>query len=114
MRTLIAPVLIAIMATPTLAADRVGYISIASGDLAHAESTLVAERRIFPNRPELMLNLAAVYQRTGRDAAARDLYRSVREKPAVMMDMPSGKIMSSHDLADRGIARLTPAVFATR
>lgn len=114
MRTFIVPVLVALLATPALASDRVGYTQIASGDLAQAEATLVAERRIYPRRPELMLNLAAVYQRTGRDAAARDLYREVLERPAVVMDMPSGMIVSSHDVASRGLTRLVPAVFATR
>ena len=97
-------------ATPALAdrsatVDRTGYSSIAAGDLATAEQRIVAERKIFPQRPELMLNLASVYRRTGRESEARALYAAVLERPAVAMDLPSGAVSSSHDLASRGLAR---------
>ncbi len=91
------------LATPSATVDRTGYTAIASGDLALAERRIVAERRIFPQRPELMLNLASVYQRTGRMSEARALYAAVLERPAVAMDLPSGVVMSSHDLATRAL-----------
>jgi Flp pilus assembly protein TadD len=105
-------------ATPALAApsanqDRTGYTAIAAGDLSAAEQRIVAERKIFPQRPELMLNLASVYQRTGRDSEARALYAAVLERPAVAMDLPSGAVASSHDLASRALARQTQQI-ATR
>lgn len=95
--------------TPALAnlsatVDRTGYTAIASGDLSAAERRIVAERKIFPQRPELMLNLASVYLRTGREADARALYAAVLERPAVAMDLPSGAVASSHDLASRALA----------
>ena len=104
--------------TPALAAppantDRTGYTAIAAGDLSTAEQRIVAERKIFPQRPELMLNLASVYHRTGRDAEARALYAAVLERPAVAMDLPSGAVMSSHDLATRALGRQTQ-LLATR
>ena len=105
-------------ATPALAApsanqDRTGYTAIAAGDLSTAEQRIVAERKIFPQRPELMLNLASVYRRTGRDSEARALYSAVLERPAVAMDLPSGAVVSSHDLASRALARQTQQI-ATR
>jgi hypothetical protein len=100
-------------ATPTLAADRSGYSQIAAGNLSDAEQRIVAERRIFPDRPELMLNLAAVYRNTGRDAQARALYAAVLDRPAVSMDLPSGAVASSHAVAQRALARFSPQM-ATR
>ncbi|RYD25630.1 MAG: tetratricopeptide repeat protein [Lysobacteraceae bacterium] len=104
-------------ATPALAdqsasVDRTGYTAIAAGDLSTAEQRIVAERKIFPQRPELMLNLASVYHRTGRDSEARALYTAVLNRPAVAMDMPSGIVVSSHDLASRALARQSSQIAA--
>ncbi len=104
----------AAMASPVMAGERTGYPAIASGDLSQAERTLVAERRIFPQRPELMLNLAAVYQQTGRPAAAASLYREILTQPAVPMDLPSGATRSSHDIADMALRRFAPTTLAVR
>jgi hypothetical protein len=101
------------MAAPGETVDRTGYSAIASGNLTTAEQRIVAERRIFPRRPELMLNLAAIYHRTDRDAEARALYAAVLDRPSVAMDLPSGAVMSSHDLASRALRRQAPQM-ATR
>ena len=92
------------LAVPSAPVDRTGYVAIAAGDLALAEHRIVAERRIYPQRPELMLNLASVYHRTGRESEARALYAAVLDRPAVAMDLPSGIVMSSHDLANRALS----------
>jgi hypothetical protein len=55
-----------------------------------------------------------VYGRTGRVDAARQMYAEVMTRPAVSMLTPSGAAVSSHDLAQRGMARISPAVLATR
>ena len=94
------------LAAPVHAKDRTGYQAIAAGDLARAERTLVAERRIFPDRPELMLNLAAVYLRTGRVAEANALYSKVLARPATEMDLPSGRAATSHRIATVALASL--------
>lgn len=101
-------------ATSASAGERTGYASIVSGDLSGAERMLTAERRIFPDRPELMLNLAAVYQQTGRPIAAASLYRDILALPAVPMDLPSGTTRSSHTIAQDALARLAPTTLATR
>lgn len=102
----VAGALAALVAVPALAKDRVGYHAISAGSLAQAEQTIEAERAIFPTRPELMLNLAAVYARTGRVTQARSLYGQVLEQESVAMDLPDGSVQSSHVLAQRGLLRL--------
>lgn len=107
-------VAVMLLATPAMARDRTGYQAIAAGDLAGAERTIVAERRIFPQRPELMLNLAVVYERTGRVAEARAMYRSVLASAPVAMEMPSGASVSSHLVATAGLAKIGGDTLATR
>lgn len=94
------------------AADRVAYRAIAAGDLTAAVQKLESERRIHPQRPELMLNLAAAYHRLGRSDDAQALYRQALQRPAVSLDLPSGAVVSSHDVAARGLARMAPALAA--
>jgi UTP:GlnB (protein PII) uridylyltransferase len=98
---------VALMSAPAVAADRNGTRAIVSGDYTTAEQTLLAERRIFPRRPELMLNLAAVYRQTGRDAEARALYAEVLQRDDVLMDMLDQRTNSSHAIAQTGLTRLT-------
>jgi Tfp pilus assembly protein PilF len=108
MRIVMATVLsVALIGGAAQAQDRTGYQAIAAGDLSAAEQRLERELRIFPDRPELMLNMAAVYGRTGRAAEARALYASVLDRPATMMDMPDGAVRSSHELASTGLARFS-------
>lgn len=99
-----------IVAAPAVAKDRVGYQAIAAGSLAQAEQTIDAERAIFPERPELMLNLAAIYARTGRSGQARALYGEVLGREPVAMDLADGSVQSSHLLAQRGLAKLGAAI----
>ncbi|MCP3735467.1 tetratricopeptide repeat protein [Sphingomonas sp. RP10(2022)] len=114
MRVIVAAMLAgACLTTPALAADRTGYQAIVAGDFSAAVTRIEAERRIFPDRPELMLNLAVAYAQTGRTADARALYRVVLDRPGVAMDMPNGAVLSSHDVATRGLSRLTTTI-ATR
>lgn len=111
--TLAALTIVTLATAPATAKDQVGYQAIAAGSLAKAEQTIDAERAIFPDRPELMLNLAAVYARTGREAQARALYGDVLDRESVALDMADGSVRTSHDLARTGMMRLTTAM-ATR
>ncbi len=115
MRTMMMFALVAgIAAAPALAADRTGYQAIAAGDYATAEKTLINELRIFPNRPELMINLGTVYARTGRVSEAASLYRAALAVDPVAMDMPDGAVTSSHTVAKRGLDSLAPVTLAVR
>lgn len=115
MRTMIlASLVAAALASPALASDRTGYQAIAVGDYRTAEKTLTAERRIFPSRPELMINLATVYARTGRTSEAASLYRAALAADDIEMAMPNGDVSSSRAVAQRGLDRLGSVTLATR
>lgn len=105
---LVAP--LALLATPAQAqsfyGDRVAAVAIAQGDFAGAERTLLQELRIHPNRPELLLNLAAVYAKTGRPGEARNLYRRVLTQDDVLMDLSADRTAGSHAVATAGLRRL--------
>ena len=113
-RIIIASLVAAASALPALAADRTGFHAITAGDYATAEQTLTAERRIFPSRPELMINLATVYARTGRASQAASLYREALQADDVEMAMPDGDVASSRTIAQRGLDRLGTVTLATR
>lgn len=115
MRTFLTLALVAgCLASPAAARDRTGYQAIAAGDYQAAEKTLLAERRIFPSRPELMINLATVYARTDRLSEAAALYRTALASDAVEMAMPDGDVTSSHAVAQRGLDSLAPITLAVR
>lgn len=103
-----------VVAAPVQAKDRYGYQAISAKDFARAEARINAERRIYPNRPELMLNLAHVYRHTGRFTQARSLYAEVLALDAVELDLPSGRVATSHELASLGLAMLQSNDLASR
>ena len=77
-----------LIAIPAQAQDSaVASTQILSGAYDKAEQKLLAELRVHPNRPELLLNLAAVYAKTGRTIEARTLYTKVLSKDDVLMDI---------------------------
>jgi Flp pilus assembly protein TadD len=113
-KLIVASVAVTMLAAPALASDRTGFQAIAAGDYRTAEETLIAERRIFPRRPELMINLATVYARTGRAAEAASLYRAALDAADVEMAMPDGAVASSRMVAQRGLSRVGGVTLATR
>jgi Flp pilus assembly protein TadD len=86
-----------------------GYERIRMGRLQQAETTLLAARDSHPGAQEVALNLAAVYVMTGRANLAKPLYEQVLAAKPVAMDMPSGTVASSHDVARTGISRTAAA-----
>ena len=72
------------VAAPALAADQNGYQAIVAGDLATAERSIVAERQIYPDRPELMLNLAAVYRSFDWDGPLQKVQAAADLSPTVL------------------------------
>ncbi|MEI9850851.1 MAG: tetratricopeptide repeat protein [Sphingomonas sp.] len=86
--------------------DAAASTAIARGDFTRAERDLLAELRIHPDRPELLLNLAAVYSRTGRQAEARGLYEKVLAQSEVLMDLDADRTAGSHAIARIGLRRL--------
>lgn len=94
--------------------DPVASAAIARGEYSKAEQSLLADLRIHPGRPELMLNLAAIYARTGRTDEARDLYTRVLAKDDVLMDLPADRVVGSHAVAQTGLKRLSAVQLTTR
>ena len=87
-------------------AVRASHDAFAKGDLAAAERVLIGEQRVFPNSPEVLVNLAAVYARTGRAEQAATLYRQVLAQDAVLLDLTADRTVSSHAIAELGMRRL--------
>lgn len=90
-----------------------GYDRISAGKLQQAEIALLSARTEHPQAPEIALNLAVVYVMTGRAQLAVPLYAEVLAEKAVLMDMPSGAIVSSHDVARKGASKVS-AQYAAR
>ena len=107
----------AMLATPASAqsgAIRTAHDAFVQGNYARAEQVLTAEQRIFPNSPEVLVNLAAVYTRTGRVAQAAALYRQVLARTDVLLDLSADRTVSSHAIATTGLARMTGLQTAAR
>ncbi|OYY89987.1 MAG: hypothetical protein B7Y45_09710 [Sphingomonas sp. 28-66-16] len=119
MRTTICALLagsMIIMATPVWASqdDRNGYQQIKQGDLVAAEAIINRERRLFAGDPDLMLNLATVYQRTNRLREARGLYLQILSRPDEQMMIGSDSYASAHALARAALTRLDGAQITSR
>lgn len=111
---LAAPLAFAPAAQAQVREDPYARVAIQSGDYELAERKLLAEQRIFPARPEVLLNLAAVYAKTGRHAEARAIYHRVLALEPVAMDVADGQIAPSHLVASRGLRLLDGARQASR
>jgi Flp pilus assembly protein TadD len=94
--------------------DPVAQNAIVQGDFSAAEQRLTAEQRIFPNKPEVLLNLAAVYARTGRADAARALYTQVLAQENVLMDLAADRVAASHQIAQTGLRRISGTQMSAR
>lgn len=114
MRGIISAAVLASAATPATAQDLNGFQAISTGDLTRAEQELTVQRRDFPARPELMLNLAHVFAKTDRQDQARVLYREVLARRDVAMDLADGTVVRSHVLAELGLTRLGGTTLAVR
>jgi Flp pilus assembly protein TadD len=116
MRTaLLAAVPLLAAAVPAAAQDKaVAFTQIVAGAYDQAESRLDSELRIHPGRPELLINLAAVYAKTGRTTEARALYRQVLSQDDVLMDLSETQSVGSHALARAGLRRTEAVQFTAR
>jgi Flp pilus assembly protein TadD len=116
MNKLVAMVGVALVATATQASDLQGFAGakeISRGDLVAAERVILEQQRMFPRDADLLINLAYVYARTGRQAEARRLYEQVSAQPDDMLDMSGQRRVKAHRVAAAGLRRLNQQV-ATR
>lgn len=97
-------------ATAPASAQTIGFNgtdAIARGDYDQAEQVIDRTRKMFPELPELMLNLALVYRHTARPDQARALYREVLRRPDTEMDASvRGETVSAHAVAAAGLASM--------
>lgn len=104
-----------LIAVPVQAQDSaVASAQITSGAYDRAEQKLLTELRIHPNRPELLLNLAAVYVMTGRATEARALYTRVLAQDDILMDITAERTAGSHAVAQNGLKRIDAVQFSAR
>ena len=95
-------------------AVRTAHSAYTQGDFARAEHVLKAEQRVFPNRPEVLVNLAAVYARTGRMQQAAALYRQILDGKDIALDVSADRTASSHAIARSGLQRVSGLQTAAR
>lgn len=99
-------VLAALAAIPVSAAaaqDQVAYRAIKNADYSAAETHLASQVAAGEREPGVLLNLAAVYSKTGRGAEAVAMYRMVQAEKNVLMEAANGAPIWSHEVATRGI-----------
>ncbi|MEI9926619.1 MAG: tetratricopeptide repeat protein [Sphingomonas sp.] len=103
---LLAAPLLAAMPAQAQSFETTASTTIRNGTYGEAERILTRELRSQPNRPEFLLNLAAIYLHTGRADAARALYRRVLSLDEVDMDLASNTSAGSHAIALAGLRRI--------
>lgn len=80
---------------------------IAEGNLVEAEQGLLTQLGKDPNDPYALLNLAYVYQKSGDETKAREVYlRILEQRQNPYAQLMSGKPKAVKSLARRGIASL--------
>jgi len=83
--------------------------AIMEGELAGAEKKLVQVLKDNPEDPYAMLNLAFIYQRSGYDDKARELYKRILSLPEnPMARLASGKPERIKYIARRGLGTVLP------
>lgn len=88
-----------------------GFAAIMDEDWKKAERQLLTSSAE-ANDPARLLNLAHVYQKTGRDLEARRLYQAVLGQRDCTVELADGEPASCHGLAQKGLAQ--PTGFAAR
>ncbi len=102
--------------TAAVAADEGnGAVQIMKGDYVSAERIILAQEKMFPGDPDLLLNLASVYRHTGRVSEARALYRAVLARPDEMMDLPNtAEPRTAHALASAALGSMDATQLSVR
>ena len=91
-----------------------GFDAIVAGDLRTAESQIENARTVAANDPARLLNLGYIHMRTGRTQSAQRLFETVRDqREGVTLQLATGEVIDSRDVARRALARMNP-VFANR
>jgi len=86
-------------------ADPYGARSIVHDDVGSLQPRLAAAVAKGDRKPEVLLNLGAIYARQNNPSAARAMFQMVLDQPNMDMATLKGTAWS-HDLARRGLARV--------
>jgi Flp pilus assembly protein TadD len=107
MRVLMAVAAVVLVSGAAQAADPIAFDALQRGELGTAQAKLASRVAEGTREPGVLLNLAHVYGKEGRRDEAVGLYQQVLARSNVLMEMANGRPAWSHDLAKRGIARLS-------
>lgn len=113
-RALLAASLVLVAAPALGQTEFNGAEEISRADYASAERVIEKSRKIFPHDVDLMLNLATVYQHTGRTPAAVALYQAVLTMPDEALAISDTQDASAHALAREGLRRISPVAVTAR
>ena len=97
------------LAVPVRADESQSYQvdAIVNGEYSKAEQKLLEVLQNKPNDPYALLNLAFVYQKSGQNAKAREVYQRILEQPQnPHAQLASGKAQRVKTIAERGIATM--------
>jgi Flp pilus assembly protein TadD len=94
--------------------DPYAHDAIEAGNFGEAEASLRAQLALEPSKPELLLNLAAIYARTNRLDAAQTMYDRAMQAENVSLLLKPDVALDSHAIAKRGMAKLERQRMAAR
>jgi Flp pilus assembly protein TadD len=120
MRAFKAIIVAAMLGLPAVSAaaqdrnDPYAHNAIEAGDYTEAESSLRAQLALEPNKPEVLINLAAIYARTNRLDAAQALYQRALSAQDVSLLLKPDVALNSHAIAQRGLRKLDQQRMAAR
>jgi cytochrome c-type biogenesis protein CcmH/NrfG len=120
MRVLTVAIVAAMLSVPAVSAasqtrsDPYGHDAIERGEFEEAEAALRAQLALNPNKPELLINLAAIHARTNRADSAQALYQRVLASDDVSLLLRPGHALGSHAIAERGLRKLDQQRMAVR
>lgn len=80
--------------------------ALAQGDFRAAATRLKAKSPDAINDPARLINLGNAYAGMGRYAKAREIYRSARYAPDMLLVLADGSESSSRDIANKALGRL--------
>lgn len=123
-RTILLAALAVAVASPALAQTAgelgyargaLGYDALVAGDLRTAEVQIETARNIDAADPARLINLGYIHMRTGRIQTAQRLFEAARDSARpTMLILASGEVISSRDVAQRALDRMSPSLAANR
>jgi Flp pilus assembly protein TadD len=120
MRALKVIIVAAMLGVPAVSAaaqdrpDPYSHNAIEAGQFAEAETSLRTQLALEPTKPELLINLAAIYARTNRLDAAQTMYDRALAAENVSLLLRPDFAQDSHVIAKRGMMKLERQRMAMR